>query len=84
MDPGRIKGIPCCALVVCAAHLLRPLYFKILDPPLYYLSYFRSNILSISNCLHDKCSVFWTLNSDLNVNVWLNFAMVVYTAKTSC
>ena len=33
MDPGRIKGIPCFALVMCAEHLLRPLYFKILDPP---------------------------------------------------
>ena len=34
MDPARIKGIPCFALVMCAAHLLRPLYCKILDPPL--------------------------------------------------
>ena len=36
MDPAQIKGIPCFALVMCTAHLLRPLYFKILDPPLGY------------------------------------------------
>ena len=34
MDPVRIKGIPCFALVVSIAYLLRPLYFKILDPSL--------------------------------------------------
>ena len=34
MDPAWIKGILCFALVMCAAHLLRPLYLKILDPPL--------------------------------------------------
>ena len=37
MDPSRINGTPCFALVMCAAvaaHLWRPLYLKILDPPL--------------------------------------------------
>ena len=35
MDPDRIKGIPYFAhLVMCAGQLLRPLYFKILDPEL--------------------------------------------------
>ena len=35
MEPAQIKGIPCFALVMCTAHLLRPLYFEILDPPLH-------------------------------------------------
>ena len=34
MEPARIKGIKVIALVMCTAHLLRPIYFKIMDPPL--------------------------------------------------
>ena len=32
--PNRMIGIPCFARLMCTAHLLRPLYLKILDPPL--------------------------------------------------
>ena len=32
--PSGYANAPCFALVICTAHLLRPLYFKILDPPL--------------------------------------------------
>ena len=34
MDPCQMIRSPCFALVMCTAHLLCPLYFKILDLPL--------------------------------------------------
>ena len=41
--PAEWKVSPCFALLMCATHLLRPLYFKILDPPLY--KYTEASIL---------------------------------------
>ena len=50
---------PCFALVMCTAHLLRPHYFKILDPPLLYIPHywFYCGILLANgfNCLVFLC-----------------------------
>ena len=54
INPFRIKGIPF-VLVMCTAHLLRPLYSKILDPPCHHVHLSGGKIRrGMNNVVHSR------------------------------